>query len=51
MPDISVAVIVLVTEDPWVTVLAPPLERERFNDEVGAFTVSEKLVFLDTPPP
>ena len=32
VPDVRVAVTVLVTEEPWVTDLAPPLEREKSNE-------------------
>ena len=29
VPDVRMAVMMLVTEEPWVTDLAPPLEREK----------------------
>ena len=35
VPDINVVEIVFDTELPWVTDLAPPLEREKSKGEVG----------------
>ena len=40
VPDTSVAVMALVTDDPGVTDLAPPFEREKSNETEGRmFTV------------
>ena len=50
-PETSAALIVLVTEAPWVTDLLPPLVREKLKAVDAGFTVKAKLVVLVTPPP
>jgi hypothetical protein len=50
LPDTSVALMVLVAEDPAVTEEFPELLREKLNVAVEAFTVKVKLVVLVTSP-
>ena len=48
VPEIIVAVIVLETDPPWVTVRSPPLESEKSKLVDGALTVREKVVVLES---
>ena len=51
VPETSAALMELVTEAPWVTVLLPPLLREKLKEADAGFTVKLKVVVLVTPPP
>jgi len=51
VPETSAALMELVTEAPWVTVLLPPLLREKSKEADAGFTVKLKVVVLVTPPP
>jgi hypothetical protein len=50
VPEDRVAVMVLVTEEPWLTETFPELEREKSKVGGGAFTVNVKVVVWDREP-
>src|SRR5207237_421063 len=51
VPDTSAALMVLATEEPWLTDLLPPFAREKSKEVVAGFTVRLKFVVLVTVPP
>src|SRR6266550_2544859 len=50
VPDTSAALMVLATEEPWLTDLLPPFAREKSKEVVAGFTVKLKLVVLVIAP-
>ena len=50
VPVASVAVMVLETDDPWVTVLLPEFPREKSKASMSGFTVRLNMVDRVTPP-
>src|SRR2546427_62637 len=51
VPETSVALMELATEEPWFTDLLPPFASEKSKEVVAGFTVKLKLVVLVTAPP
>src|SRR2546426_381120 len=50
VPETSAAPMELETEAPWVTVLLPPLLREKLKEVDAGFTVKLKVVVRSTVP-